>query len=111
MRIKRRTKRLLRQSLLAIPIIAVLGFLYLLLRPPSRAAATTIRVAMTAERIERGKYIFTALSDCDRCHSERDFSRLGGPVVANGRGKGAIMTLQDLSGRIVASNITPDTET
>jgi hypothetical protein len=111
MRIKRRTKRFFRRVLIAIPILLVCSFLYLLLRRPSSARPASITVAMSSDRIERGQYLFTTLCFCDGCHSERDVSRLGLPVIASGRGKGGIMPIKGLPGQIVATNITPDKET
>jgi hypothetical protein len=66
---------------------------------------------MSPARIGRGKYIF-ALADCDGCHSERDFTRFGGPVVEHGRGKGAVFPKEfGLPGKVVPANITRDKET
>ncbi len=88
---------------------ATLSYLYL--RKPEMAPPLSIRVEMTPERIARGKYVY-ALADCDGCHSERDFSRLAGPVMESGRGKGVVFPPElGLPGRIVASNITTDRET
>ena len=66
---------------------------------------------MTPKNIERGQYLFTSLLDCDGCHSERDFTRLGGPMVAGTRGKGGLIPLEGLPGQVNAPNITPDAET
>ena len=66
---------------------------------------------MAPERVERGQYLFTTLLDCDGCHSERDFTRLGGPVVAGKVGQGGVMQLEGLPGQLSAPNITPDKET
>ena len=60
---------------------------YMVARKPAIAPPSNIKVAMTPERIARGKYIFE-LSDCDGCHSGRDFTRFGGPVIADQRGAG-----------------------
>jgi hypothetical protein len=111
MRIKRRTKRFFKRVLIAIPILLLCAFLYQLLRRPSSAPPSKITVAMTPERIERGQYLFVTLLDCDGCHSERDFSRLGGPVIAAGRGQGRMLPLEGLPGQVNAPNITPDKET
>src|SRR5436190_9044269 len=111
MRIKRRTKRFFKWVALAIPMLLVGAFLYLLLRSPSRAAPISIKVDASKTRLERGEYLFTTLCDCDGCHSQRDFTRLGGPVVAAGRGRGNVLDQVGLPGQIVASNITPDPET
>ncbi|HLK67367.1 MAG TPA: c-type cytochrome [Bryobacteraceae bacterium] len=86
---------------------------YLYLKKPAQTPAMSTKVAMTPERIARGKYIFQNLADCDGCHSQRDFSRVGGPVVESGRGRGNVLSdlVQGLPGTVVASNLTPDPET
>lgn len=111
MRIKRRTKRFFKRVLISIPILLICAFLYLLIRRPSSAPPSNIKVAMTPDKIERGQYLFTTLLDCDGCHSERDFTRLGGPVIAGARGKGVMLPLEGLPGQVNAPNITPDAET
>jgi hypothetical protein len=111
MRIKRRTKRFFKRVLIAIPILLLGAFLYILIRRPSSAPPSKITVAMTPDRIERGQYLFSTLLDCDGCHSARDFSRLGGPVVAGKRGMGGFLPLEGLPGEVNAPNITPDKET
>ena len=50
-------------------------------------ASLQYKVAMTPERIARGKYLFE-LADCDGCHSERDITKQYWPVVESGRGRG-----------------------
>jgi hypothetical protein len=111
MRIKRRSKRFFKRVLIAIPILLVGACLYLLVRRPSSAAPSKVRVGSSPERVERGRYLFTTLLDCDGCHSERDFTRLGGPMVAGTRGKGGQLPLEGLPGEVYAPNITPDPET
>ncbi len=96
---------------MAIPILLVCAAIYLLVRRPSSAPASKITVPMVPFTIERGKYLFTTLLDCDGCHSERDFTRLGGPVIAGARGKGGLLPLEGLPGTVFAPNITPDKET
>jgi hypothetical protein len=97
--------------LIAIPILVLGAFLYLVLRRPSQAAPSNVVVKSTPKSLERGEYLFATLLDCDGCHSERDFSRLGGPVVASGRGKGGLVPLEGLPGQVYAPNITSDKET
>jgi hypothetical protein len=111
MRIKRRTKRFFKRVLLSIPILLICAFLYLLIRRPSSAPPSKVKVTITPQGIERGQYLFTTLLDCDGCHSERDFTRLGGPVIAGTRGKGVLLPLEGLPGQVNAPNITPDPET
>jgi len=78
MRIKRRTKRFLKRVLIAIPILMVGAFLYLVVRSPSQAAPSTIVVKTTPERLERGRYLFNNLLECDGCHSSVIFRGLEG---------------------------------
>jgi mono/diheme cytochrome c family protein len=87
------------------------GFAYWGLLLPRKAAPVTQSVIPTPERLARGKYIFEVVADCGGCHSIRDFSRFGGPVVPGGEGKGQVIGEAGLPGRIVAPNITSDLET
>src|SRR5262249_7039090 len=47
------------------------------------------------------------------CHSQRDFDRVGGPIVETGRGAGNNFSelIPSLPGTIVAANLTNDPET
>lgn len=75
------------------------------------APPANITVDKSPERVARGKYIFTHLSDCDFCHSEQDGTRLALPIIESTRGQGKLMPDTDLPGQIYAPNITPDVET
>jgi mono/diheme cytochrome c family protein len=91
--------------------VGVAGAGYVLFRQPAVAPPLAFKVKMTAERIARGKYIFT-LSDCNGCHSGRDFSRFDGPVIESQRGQGFEFPKElGLPGRIASRNITMDVET
>lgn len=85
------------------------GFAYWGVLLPRTAAPRTESVIPTPERLARGKYIFEVVADCSGCHSVRDFTRFGGPVVPGGHGKGQIIEEGGL--RITIPNITPDLET
>lgn len=106
-------KKVLLTILLGVVLLIAGGAAFLYLHQPAQAPPSAIKVAMTPERIARGKYIFENLSDCDGCHSQRDFSRVGGPVVISGRGRGNDLSslIKGLPGTVVAPNITPDPET
>jgi mono/diheme cytochrome c family protein len=94
-------------------LILVAVVLWLFLRRPAMAPASSIKVSMAADRIARGKYIFEAVSDCGGCHSQRDFTRFDGPEVPTGIGRGVVLSdlVKGLPGLVVAPNITPDNET
>jgi mono/diheme cytochrome c family protein len=106
-------KRALLYVVLTIVVVAGASAAWLMLRKPAQVAAVDIKVPMTPERIARGKYIFENLADCEGCHSQRDFSRVGGPEVISGCGRGNVLSdvLKGMPGRVVAPNITPDPET
>ena len=57
-------------TLLTLLGVAAAGFAYLYFRKPASRPPTTIRVALTPDRIARGKYIFQR-GACDACHSPR----------------------------------------
>lgn len=65
----------------------------------------------TPQRLERGRYIATALSGCVYCHSQHDWTVPGTLIVSGSEGVGEVLPYSDLPGRIVAPNLTPDPET
>ena len=89
------------------------GLTFLYLRKPAQAPASSVKVSMTAEPIARGKYLFDHVADCGSCHSERDFTRVGGPIVTGHAGWGTDFSdfVRGLPGVVVAPNIMPDRET
>ena len=99
--------------LLAVIVLSGTAIAWLFLRKPAMAPAASIKVSMTPERVARGKYLFIGVADCGGCHSQRDFSRVGGPDVESGRGRGNVLSdfMKGLPGQVVAPNITPDPET
>jgi mono/diheme cytochrome c family protein len=98
---------------LGMAILAAAGVSWLYLRRPAMAVAPVLKVPMTPERIARGEYIYVSIADCAGCHSQRDFSRVLGPEVLSGRGRGNVLSdvMKGLPGRVVAPNLTPDPET
>ncbi|MCX6619605.1 MAG: cytochrome c [Acidobacteria bacterium] len=105
-------KRLL--GLFAVALVAVIGggLAYMHLKKPAMAPPREGKVSMAPERIARGRYLFEVVADCNGCHSQRDFTRFGGPVVASGKGQGFVFPDElGLPGSVVAPNITPDPET
>jgi mono/diheme cytochrome c family protein len=104
-------RKLIGVLLLCLLLLAGGGIAYLYLRKPAAVPPAPVVVEVTPARVARGKYVFL-LADCDGCHSERDPSRFGAPVVASGRGKGTVLPASlGLPGTVVAPNITPDLET
>jgi mono/diheme cytochrome c family protein len=108
-----------------VPLV-VLGFglavvLFLLIYPLQQPAAD-ISVDMSAENIERGRYLTINVLQCVDCHSERDWNLYGGPPIAPvGAGRscmtretetaGVNVGQENFPGKLCIRNITPDPET
>lgn len=85
---------------------------YIALATPRSRPAQDVRVQATPERIERGRYLFHHVADCDGCHSPRDPSKFSMVPDPSRTGSGFIFPSElGLPGRIVGPNITPDPET
>ena len=78
---------------------------------PKARPLTSRTFERTPQRLERGRYIATALSDCMGCHSPHEWAAPGVPMIPGKEGSGEVMPLNDVPGRIVAPNLTPDPET
>ncbi len=78
---------------------------------PKARALTSRKFDATPQRLERGRYIFTALAGCVYCHSQHDASQHGAPMMAGTEGSGDVMPFEGLPGRVVAPNLTPDPQT
>lgn len=101
--------KILRVLLLCVVVLAAGGVSYFLLAYPSVGPAPDIRIEATPERVARGKYLADHVSVCTDCHSQRDWSRLGGPVKPGTYGAGGEVFDESmgLPGRVVSRNITP----
>src|SRR5581483_8924782 len=110
-----RLRRILLFALLAVIVLLVAGIsLTIGWRPfigPRARPTTSRKFESTPQRVERGKYIFNALSACNVCHSQHDYTKHGAPVIAGTEGAGQVIPFRGLPGRVVAPNITPDMET
>lgn len=93
--------------LLIVGIIGVLSFVSFAL--PDVGEPENIKVELTPERIERGKYLANSVSSCMDCHSARDWTKFAGPFVEGTLGMGGEEFNQEfgLPGKFFAKNITP----
>ncbi len=98
--------------LAAIAVLIGGAFAFLIVKKPATAAPSTVKVEITAERLQRGKYLYESLSSCEDCHSQRDMSRFSGPIEPGTSGRGFVWSAElGLPGKVVSPNITPDLET
>lgn len=95
--------------LLVVFIVAASGYVYLNKQYPKVNSAPDIKIEPTAQRLDRGKYLFTSVTGCLDCHSQRDFTKLNGPVIPGTEGMGGMLfdEKMGLPGKFYAKNITP----
>lgn len=95
-------------AMLAAAITMTIGW-----RPfigPATRPLTDRKFEPTAERLERGRYLFTAVTPCALCHSEWDRSLDGHPPKADLLMAGRNWADEELPW-LTAPNITPDKDT
>jgi mono/diheme cytochrome c family protein len=94
--------------LLAVAITATIGW-----RPfigPATRPLTDRKFEVTAARMERGRYLFTSVTPCALCHTDRDYSIDGRPAKAGMEMSGHNWADEELPW-LNAPNVTPDKET
>ena len=98
----------------ALVALAGVAVAVLALRPPSmRPVDTARRFQPTPERLARGRYIVEAEAHCLHCHSDRDWTTHGAPVLPGMLGAGWDFPWQDngIPGPVFVSNLTSDRQT
>ncbi|MHB1179470.1 MAG: c-type cytochrome [Daejeonella sp.] len=106
---KQKVKKGIKYFLLVI-IVVVIGMLsYVKIGLPDVGKPETIKVELSPERIERGRYLANNVNICMDCHSKRDWSKFGGPIIEGTLGQGGEVFNQTigLPGEFYARNITP----
>jgi mono/diheme cytochrome c family protein len=97
--------------LVIVVIAAGVGFsIYMNKAFPKVDAPPNMKVEITPERVERGKYLANHVMVCIDCHSTRDWSKFSGPVVPGTEGKGGEEFDEDMGfpGTFYSRNITPE---
>ena len=112
----RRWKKAVGTTVLIIVALLLVGITFTIgWRPfigPKTRELTNRTFEATPARLERGRYLATAVTGCVACHSERDPNTPGMPALAEKLGAGTVFGEgADLPGRLVAPNLTPDKET
>ncbi len=105
-------KRLLKVVLgivAGILFIAGVALAYVTWALPDVGPAPALTIQATAAQIEHGKYLAHHVAACVDCHSTRDFTRFGGPMVAGTEGKGGETFTREMGfpGNFYARNLTP----
>ena len=93
-----------------ILIVAISGVaVYVKTALPNVGSAPDIKVSITRERVERGKYLANYVSICMDCHSQRDWNMFAGPIIEGTFGGGGEKFGKEAGfpGTIYSKNITP----
>ena len=97
--------------ILGIVVLIIISTLsYLRFALPDVGAAPDLKVELTPERIQRGKYLANHVTICIDCHSHRDWTRFSGPPTEGTLGMGGDLFDQKFGfpGSYYARNITPE---
>lgn len=103
----------MKRLLWIIPLIIVAGIiiivLYLNFALPNVGPAPDIKVEITPERLERGKYLAESVMLCMDCHSHRDMTKFSGPITGTPYAGGGEEFTEELGapGDFYAPNLTP----
>jgi hypothetical protein len=96
--------------IIGVVVIAIAGVLtYIGTAFPKIKAATTMKVIATPEMLKRGSYLANRVCLCVDCHSERDTTKYGMPLIPGTIGQGGEVFDHKVSfpGTFFAKNITP----
>lgn len=95
--------------LVGIVVIAIMAVSYITLALPNVGDAENIKVQITPQRVERGRYLAMNVSACLDCHSGHDWNKFGGPIdpIKLGSGGEVFDAGQGFPGKVVVPNITP----
>jgi mono/diheme cytochrome c family protein len=96
-------------TVVALVLIAVIGLGYITMCLPDVGKPEDIKIALTPQRIARGKYLANHVTLCTDCHSQRDWSKRIGEIDPDKLGAGGDNFGSDVGvpGDIYVPNITP----
>jgi cytochrome c2 len=98
-------------AIIFIVLIVVAGCLitYVKVALPDVGQAPDLKIDLTPERVERGRYLANSVSVCMDCHSTRDWTKFSGPILNGTYGKGGERFDHSLGfpGIYYSRNITP----
>ncbi|MEN0056912.1 MAG: c-type cytochrome [Mucilaginibacter sp.] len=90
-------------------LVVIAGISYVTLALPNVGQPETIKIALTPQRVERGRYLANNVSLCMDCHSGRDWSKFAGPTKEGSLGAGGEKFDSNVGfpGDVNVPNITP----
>jgi len=105
-------KRYIKYPLYTVGAIILIAFAlmsYATFFLPNVGKAPTMKITITDEKVERGRYLAYHVMMCADCHSVRDFSLFSGPPTPGTEFAGGEIFDHSMGfpGRFVSTNITP----
>jgi Cytochrome c len=113
----KRAGKIVRIGVLALVVLLVVGITFTIgWRPfigPRKRALTNRHFERTPERLARGRYLVLGVLGCENCHSRKDWSKHGAPMVPGTEFAGQSLDglIESFPGSPRVPNITPDRET
>lgn len=96
---------------LIFSLVAIAGYVgYVKWALPDIALRKEVKIPIDSASIAHGKYLANSVAVCIDCHSQRDWSKLAGPIVLGTEGQGGERFDQNAGfpGVFFSKNITPD---
>jgi mono/diheme cytochrome c family protein len=94
---------------ISLILLVVIIVSYVVLALPNVGKPENITVAVTPERVARGKYLANNVSSCTDCHSTRDWTNFAAPLMPGTIGGGGekFDASVGFPGKVEVPNITP----
>lgn len=105
----KKLKKWLAYLVVSLLVIIVAGLCYVSFALPNVGKPEDIKVALTPQRIEHGKYLANHITICMDCHSPRNWQKFGGPPDSTKLGVGGEIfdANAGFPGKVYVPNITP----
>lgn len=96
-------------GLTAILLVIIVAVIYINSALPNIELEENFKAELTPEKIERGKYLANSVTSCFHCHSNVNFNKFSGAIVAGTLGKGGRVQSEEMGfpGNFYSPNITP----
>ena len=105
----RKALKVLGYLILSIILLVSIVLVYIKVALPNIGPAPDLKIVVTPEKIERGRYLANSVTVCMDCHSTRDWTKFAGPLTEGTLGKGGERFDQQAGfpGVYYSKNITP----
>jgi hypothetical protein len=105
----KKTLKVVAYAVATIAVLIIGAVIYITQALPNVGEPEDLKVEITPQRIERGKYLAQNVAACLDCHSAHDWTKLGGPIDTNQLGSGGEKFDAGVGfpGNVTVPNLTP----